>query len=72
MSSKVSFTIRRPDAIPRHLDESRSSTSSPAPKRTYSDREEGEDDDSDAESAVDDELVTGFDRFGVQRISKVV
>ncbi|KAF7976517.1 hypothetical protein HWV62_6333 [Athelia sp. TMB] len=66
--SKVSFTIRRP----HHLEGSRSSTGSPAPKRTYSDRElerdDRDEDDSDAESAVDDELVTGFDRFGVQRV----
>lgn len=65
--SKVSFTIRRPN----QLDGSRSSTGSPAPKRAYSDREperdDRDEDDSDAESAVDDELVTGFDRFGVQR-----
>lgn len=92
MTSKVSFTVRRPSpvsrgsstgadsdsnssfkipAIPRHLSSANSSAraspsplgrGSPAPKRT---REEQ--DSSDEEEGNQDELVTGFDQFGVQR-----
>lgn len=91
MSSKVSFTIRRPSplpdsratstgadsdnpgfkipSLPRHLSNNSGGGESrgPAPKsrsRTYDQRDP---DDSDEEDAVGDELVTGFDRFGVQR-----
>ncbi|CAA7259166.1 unnamed protein product [Cyclocybe aegerita] len=91
MSSKVSFTVRRPTpvsratssgpdsdagssfrvpSIPRHLTNTngdsalgsplaRSETSSPHPDAQY--------DSSDEDSVVEDELVTGFDKFGVQR-----
>ncbi|KAJ3500618.1 hypothetical protein NLJ89_g9714 [Agrocybe chaxingu] len=91
MSSKVSFTVRRPTpvsratssgpdsdagssfkvpSIPRHLINAngdsalgsplaRSETSSPHPDAQY--------DSSDEDSVAEDELVTGFDKFGVQR-----
>lgn len=57
-------------ALPRHLTEdgagSRSGSNSPKPRaRTYDDR--GEESDSSEEERTEDELVTGFDQFGVQR-----
>ncbi|KDQ50283.1 hypothetical protein JAAARDRAFT_42280 [Jaapia argillacea MUCL 33604] len=59
-------------ALPRHLTDSnpgsplvRSATSSPKPQaRTYNQR----DDSSDESEGETDELVTGFDQFGVQRL----
>lgn len=98
MSSKVSFTIRRPSpvsraassgpdsdasssfkipSIPRRVlpnDEptlgsplARSATSSPHPSRLAQSHTQQQNDSSDDDSAVEDELVTGFDKFGVQR-----
>lgn len=90
MSSKVSFTVRRPSplsreassgadsdpsggfkipAIPRRLNGNGTSTpgsplsrsAAPSPKRSYADRDSSDEDESQ------DELVTGFDQFGVQR-----
>ena len=81
MSTKVSFTIRRPSpatssgadsdkpAIPRHLANDSSAPGSPlarsanaSPRPTYSELDSSDEDDN-----VNDEFVTGFDRFGVQR-----
>lgn len=98
MSSKVSFTIRRPSpvsraassgpdsdasssfkipSIPRRVlpnDEptlgsplARSATSSPHPSRLAQSHTQQQNDSSDDDSVVEDELVTGFDKFGVQR-----
>ncbi|EMD35565.1 hypothetical protein CERSUDRAFT_75130 [Gelatoporia subvermispora B] len=60
-------------ALPRHLTNgastpgsplARSTAPSPSPaRRTYTER-----DSSDEDSAAEDELVTGFDQFGVQRV----
>ncbi|KAI0763021.1 DExH-box splicing factor binding site-domain-containing protein [Trametes elegans] len=82
--AKVSFTIRRPTpasdsdssfripTLPRHLSGdstpnsplARSSPPSPKHKpRTYTER-----DSSDEDSGPEDELVTGFDQFGAQRL----
>ncbi|KAG6813770.1 hypothetical protein H0H92_007722 [Tricholoma furcatifolium] len=82
MAEKVSFTIRRPTpvsrasssedykvpSLPPHLRSSapssplvRSSTASPA---NYTPHEQ---DSSDEDEQIRDELVTGFDRFGVRR-----
>ncbi|KAH9079199.1 hypothetical protein EDB83DRAFT_2341307 [Lactarius deliciosus] len=94
MSTKVSFTVRRPTpesrapsagpdsddprfkvpALPRHLvnDHSagNSSPGSPlagnSPKRRAPDNADSSDED---ENGPTDELVTGFDRFGVQRVT---
>lgn len=57
-------------ALPRHLTDqgagSRSGSNSPKPRaRTYEER--GEESDSSDEERTEDELVTGFDQFGVQR-----
>ncbi|EIN13567.1 hypothetical protein PUNSTDRAFT_79197 [Punctularia strigosozonata HHB-11173 SS5] len=68
-------------AIPRHLSAndrrpsplSRSNTSSPAPKRTSNknSRAFDERDSSDeGDEELEDELVTGFDQFGVQRLKE--
>ncbi|OCH89626.1 hypothetical protein OBBRIDRAFT_732294, partial [Obba rivulosa] len=91
MSSKVSFTIRRPTpasredssgadsdasfkvpALPRHVANGTSTPGSPlarsaAPSPKPSIRTHTERDDSDEDSEAEDELVTGFDQFGVQR-----
>jgi hypothetical protein len=92
MSTKVSFTIRRPTpesraasagpdsddprfkvpALPRHLNNDynagNSTPGSPlagsSPKRSAPDSADSSDED---ENGPTDELVTGFDRFGVQR-----
>ncbi|EPQ57745.1 hypothetical protein GLOTRDRAFT_71596 [Gloeophyllum trabeum ATCC 11539] len=69
-SDAPSFKI---PALPRHLADrdapgsplARSANSSPTPKRMYRDRDDSSDDD-DAQPV--DELVTGFDQFGVQRL----
>ncbi|KAF7799845.1 hypothetical protein EIP86_011087, partial [Pleurotus ostreatoroseus] len=82
-ANKLSFTIRRPTpvsrassttgdsdfktpALPRHLSNPNSGANSPlsrnSPKRTYDER-----DSSDEDEQAEDELVTGFDQFGVQR-----
>lgn len=66
-TSAPSFKI---PALPRHLTEegagSRSGSNSPKSRaRTYEDR--GEESDSSEEERTEDELVTGFDQFGVQR-----
>ncbi|KAH9180339.1 DExH-box splicing factor binding site-domain-containing protein [Lactarius sanguifluus] len=94
MSTKVSFTVRRPTpesrapsagpdsddprfkvpALPRHLvndhSASNSSPGSPlagnSPKRRAPDNADSSDED---ENGPTDELVTGFDRFGVQRVT---
>jgi len=94
MTSKVSFTIRRPTPVsratssgpdsdtgssfkaptlPRHLVNdstpgsplARSNTSSPKPPQHYDDHDPNSS--SDEDDQVQDELVTGFDQFGVQR-----
>ncbi|KAA1478332.1 hypothetical protein DENSPDRAFT_748944, partial [Dentipellis sp. KUC8613] len=85
-STPVSFTVRRPTpvsraassgadsdsstfkvpALPRHLGRDTSAPGSPlagTPKRHYDDSSEEEDEDQD-------ELVTGFDQFGVQRLKE--
>ena len=98
MTSKVSFTVRRPTpvsrasstgaysdggssfkvpALPRHVandrmaggpsghDQGRSGrpgSSSKVNARTYNERDSSDDDE-----VIEDELVTGFDEFGVQR-----
>ncbi|EIM89477.1 uncharacterized protein STEHIDRAFT_118696 [Stereum hirsutum FP-91666 SS1] len=66
-ASAPSFKI---PALPRHLTDqgagSRSGSNSPKPRaRTYEER--GEESDSSEEERMEDELVTGFDQFGVQR-----
>lgn len=66
-ASAPSFKI---PALPRHLTDqgagSRSGSNSPKPRaRTYEER--GEESDSSDEERTEDELVTGFDQFGVQR-----
>ncbi|KAH9852206.1 DExH-box splicing factor binding site-domain-containing protein [Lenzites betulinus] len=82
--AKVSFTVRRPTPVsdsdssfkvptlPRHLSGTSTPNSPlarstpPSPKhrsRTYTER-----DSSDEGSGPEDELVTGFDQFGVQRL----
>jgi hypothetical protein len=72
--NKVSFTVRRPTPASRAPSSgvitgtnsplARSATNSPKPKsRTFQDR----DPDSSDEESIQDELVTGFDQFGVQR-----
>ncbi|KAI0828611.1 DExH-box splicing factor binding site-domain-containing protein [Trametes gibbosa] len=82
--AKVSFTVRRPTpasdsdssfkvpTLPRHFSGTSTPTSPlarstpPSPKhrsRTYAQR-----DSSDEASGPEDELVTGFDQFGVQRL----
>ena len=97
MSSKVSFTIRRPSpvsraassgpdsdaassfkvpSLPRRIlpnDDptpgsplARSATSSPHPSRLAQFQEQ-QNDSSDEDSIIEDDLVTGFDKFGVQR-----
>ncbi|KAG5646845.1 hypothetical protein DXG03_002222 [Asterophora parasitica] len=63
-------------ALPRHLTHpndstpssplARSTPSSPKPRTTYVQEPDSSDEDDD----VKDELVTGFDRFGVQRLNK--
>ena len=75
MSSKVSFTVRRPSPLsrassgpdsdtgtnlrpPRRLAAETSTPGSPLAKDNPSDS-------SDEDSVVEDELVTGFDKFGV-------
>ncbi|KAF5345351.1 hypothetical protein D9758_008467 [Tetrapyrgos nigripes] len=92
MTSKVSFTVRRPTpvsratssgpdsdsgssfkvpSLPRHLVNdsapgsplARSNTSSPKSRHYEDDR-----DSSDEDDQIQDELVTGFDQFGVQRL----
>ncbi|KAH8089887.1 DExH-box splicing factor binding site-domain-containing protein [Cristinia sonorae] len=69
--NNASFKI---PAIPRHLSSTNSSNrgsasplgrESPTPKRTY-----GERDSSDEDEEIQDELVTGFDQFGVQRLNR--
>lgn len=98
MSSKISFTIRRPSpvsraassgpdsdagssfkipSVPRRIlpnDESnfgsplgRSATSSPHPPRFAQSQDQQQSDSSDEDDVIEDELVTGFDKFGVQR-----
>ena len=98
MSSKVSFTIRRPSPVsraassgpdsdagssfkipplPRHILSSddptlgsplaRSATSSPHPSHLAQYQGQHQDDSSDEDNIIEDELVTGFDKFGVQR-----
>ncbi|PPQ98382.1 hypothetical protein CVT24_004061 [Panaeolus cyanescens] len=65
-------------SLPRHLtDEStplgsplaRSSTSSPRPKSSQKHHNYHEEDSSDEDHVIEDELVTGFDKFGVQRLN---
>ena len=67
-SDNPSFKV--PTIVPRHLTNG-STPGSPlarsanaSPKRTYTDLDSSDEDD---DGKVDDELVTGFDRFGVQR-----
>jgi len=98
MSSKVSFTIRRPSPVSRAASSgpdsdagssfkipplprrilsnddptlgsplARSATSSPRPSRLAQSQEQHQDNSSDEDSVIEDELVTGFDKFGVQR-----
>ncbi|KAF5321901.1 hypothetical protein D9619_001831 [Psilocybe cf. subviscida] len=101
MSSKVSFTVRRPTPISRESSDTpdplqgslnkpsnlpphirndstprlgsplaRSSVSTPAAAEDdEDDRIPYQKDSSDEDSAVEDELVTGFDKFGVQRLN---
>ena len=45
----------------------RSATSSPRPSRLAQSHVQHQDDSSDEDSVIEDELVTGFDKFGVQR-----
>ena len=45
----------------------RSATSSPHPSRLAQSHVQHQDDSSDEDSVIEDELVTGFDKFGVQR-----
>ena len=45
----------------------RSATSSPLPSRLVQSHVQHQHDSSDEDSAIEDELVTGFDKFGVQR-----
>ncbi|KAF8813723.1 hypothetical protein BYT27DRAFT_7083379 [Phlegmacium glaucopus] len=97
MSSKVSFTIRRPSPVSRAASSgpesdagssfkipplprrilsnddptlgsplARSATSSPYPPRS---QEQHHNDSSDEDNVIEDELVTGFDKFGVQRLN---
>ncbi|KAF8160885.1 DExH-box splicing factor binding site-domain-containing protein [Crassisporium funariophilum] len=65
--------------LPRHISTNddpslgsplaRSTTSSPHPSRSAAVREEPVNDSSDEDNVIEDELVTGFDKFGVQRLN---
>jgi hypothetical protein len=63
MTSKVSFTIRRPSAPGSPF--VRSTTSSPRPTRAFYDPNvnSGDEDDEDGDEAIQDELVTLFDQY---------
>ncbi|TFK74563.1 hypothetical protein BDN72DRAFT_664676 [Pluteus cervinus] len=91
MSTKVSFTVRRPSpvsrapssggdsdassgfkvpSLPRHLRNPNESTPGSPLARSGSNSPSPADSSDEEDDELQDELVTGFDRFGVQRVTK--
>jgi hypothetical protein len=66
--SAVSFTVRRPSSLSSRSSDHPSHRPSPLSRTPeYSREDDDDDDDENDDDSVQDELVTGFDAFGVQR-----